>query len=252
MQSNEVAIPMVEIIAAKELIISSEKFSKSPRMRRLLSFLVDSLASEDARLVSEYAIGIEVFDRKADVYNTADDPIARVQVGRLRDKLKSYYESLGESADIEISIPLGSYIPIVRRIHRGLSAIGTVILEVGVINCFFCEKDGVYFTHGLREELVHQLHIGLDSKAPGQIFLITATSPKSEITASASLAAQRLEGSVRIDEERIRASMRLVNPSEGRVIWSNQFDCNISTSIAQQEELARSICSELEIYFLKG
>ncbi|MCJ0761732.1 hypothetical protein [Variovorax terrae] len=242
---------IADIQAAWESILNSDVFGKSPRMRRLFNFLMEHLVSGDVRGVSEYAIGMEVFDRKAADYNTAEDPIARVQVGRLRARLKAYYASLPSPADIEILIPLGSYVPIIRRPKSaGSEEEAESRLSVYEIKCIAHCALGMCFTQGLREELVHQLF----SVFGGDVTVQAAAASGGEgveSTKSISTAIRhRLEGSVRIDDERIRTSVRLVDVSRGHVAWSSQFDRNIFFAIAQQEELALSICSELKRFLL--
>lgn len=245
---DSTSISAADIQAAMDAILSSEVFGKSPRMRRLLKFLIGKLISGDARGVSEYAIGMEVFDRKAADYSTGEDPIARVQVGRLRGRLKAYYASLSSPPSVGISIPLGSYMPIVRRL-RPVEVGGESRLRVYEIKCIAHGASGMCFTQGLQEELVHQLFRVFG----GGVTVQAATSGR-DITESATAVnaaiGHRLEGSVRIDDERIRTSVRLVDASEGRVAWSSQFDRNIFFAIAQQEELALSICSELKHFLL--
>ena len=61
-----------------------------------------------------------------------------------------------------------------------------------------------------------------------------------------------LEGSVRVEPARVRASLRLVDVAQGRIRWSAQFDRNQPYGIATQEDLAASICLSLTGYFTKG
>lgn len=104
-----------EVRSACEEILASSLFFNAPRMNRLMRFLVDKAMSGAVWDTGEYSVGIEVFDRDPSTYNTSKDPIVRVQVGRLRKRLQAYYASSGLDADIEISIPVGSYMPVIRR-----------------------------------------------------------------------------------------------------------------------------------------
>ena len=247
---NFISISIADIQTARESILNSETFGKSPRMRRLLNFLIEKLISGDVRGASEYAIGMDVFDRKAADYNTSDDPIARVQVGRLRERLRAYYASLPSPADIEISIPLGSYMPVTRR-KKLTDTVGAAESRLSIyeIKCIAHCASGVHFTQGLQEELVHQLFrvfgggVAVQTTASGS----EGTEPARSVSTAIG---HRLEGSVRIDDERIRTSVRLVDVSRGHVAWSSQFDRSIFFAIAQQEELALSICGELKHFLL--
>lgn len=63
-------------------------------MSRLLAYLVERAITDCARDTSEYAIGIGVFDRDPLHYSPGEDPVVRVQVGRLRTKLKTTMQPL--------------------------------------------------------------------------------------------------------------------------------------------------------------
>jgi hypothetical protein len=56
-------------------------------MARLLIFLVNKTMTGAERETSEYAIGIEVFDKDPATYSTYEGSVVRVQIKRLRCKL---------------------------------------------------------------------------------------------------------------------------------------------------------------------
>jgi len=60
--------------------------------------------------LKEYTIGVEAFGRKQD-FDPKTDPIVRVQIHRLRQKLKEYYDAEGSHDPILIDIPKGHYLP---------------------------------------------------------------------------------------------------------------------------------------------
>ena len=146
------------IRSACELILSSYLFVNAPRMCRLLHFLVEKAIDGDPKDTCEYAIGIEVFDRSAATYNTAEDLIVRVQVDRLREKLKNYYATPDAVSDIEISIPLGSYLPVFRKFFGAvLDDRREQALAIQPITCITQCENCEPFTRGLHEELAYQL-----------------------------------------------------------------------------------------------
>ncbi|MBN9022837.1 MAG: hypothetical protein J0H08_12255 [Rhizobiales bacterium] len=58
---------------------------------------------------------MDVFDRPQD-FDPQSDPIVRVQARRLRTLLEQYYEGGGATADVQIHLPLGRYVPEFRTI----------------------------------------------------------------------------------------------------------------------------------------
>ena len=57
-----------------------------------------------------YTIALEVFDRSSG-FNSNVDPIVRIEAGKLRDKLREYYETEGHQDPVRIDLPKGSYAP---------------------------------------------------------------------------------------------------------------------------------------------
>jgi hypothetical protein len=87
-------------------------------MRALLSFLMIRKLSGMDDSISEYAIGIEVFRRDARDYDTTIDPVVRVQIGRLRERLAQYYALYAPAAGEHVKIPAGSYVPVFVNVER--------------------------------------------------------------------------------------------------------------------------------------
>src|SRR5688572_32682932 len=97
--------------SALEKVLSSGVFGNSPRLRRFLEFVVRySMAGHDDR-IKEYSIGVDVFDR-GPRFDPRCDSIVRVEALKLREKLLEYYRTEGATDVITISIPKGSYRPL--------------------------------------------------------------------------------------------------------------------------------------------
>jgi hypothetical protein len=94
-----------------EKILSNGRFRNSERLSRFLRFTVEETAAGRSDQLKEYFIGTEVFDRGAS-YDPRSDPIVRVEAGRLRTKLASYYEADGRADSVIIEFPKGSYVPV--------------------------------------------------------------------------------------------------------------------------------------------
>lgn len=92
-----------------ERLFASEEFASAPKMRALLRYLVDATLAGDVERLKGYAIGVDVFERGVD-FDPATDPIVRVQAGRLRKLLDSYYNTSGKGDPLRIDIPKGGYI----------------------------------------------------------------------------------------------------------------------------------------------
>ena len=95
--------------AQLDSILASAVFSRSPQLRRFLSFIVEqSLAGQGSRL-KESVLAHELYGKGTD-FDAGNDPVVRVDARRLRDKLREFYE--GRSDPVVISLPKGSYVPV--------------------------------------------------------------------------------------------------------------------------------------------
>jgi len=106
---KEVAERSVNAVEGREQIeriTNSSVLRNGPVLQRLLSYLGERTL--DGAEVKESVIGVEVFGRDC-AYDPKIDTIVRVQVHRLRAKLKDYYETQGTNDPLIIDIPRGGY-----------------------------------------------------------------------------------------------------------------------------------------------
>src|SRR5262245_4927646 len=97
-----------EIRAQVERLLHSKTFEASEVHRRLLQYLTDKALAGEADRLKEYTIGLEAFG-KPETYDPRHDSIVRLQVGRLRQKLESSYQSEAKENDLRISLPKGGF-----------------------------------------------------------------------------------------------------------------------------------------------
>lgn len=103
-----------EIRAALHTVLSSETFTRSQQLSRVLKYLCDSLLAHGADRISEYAIGTEALGRPPD-FDPTQDAAVRVEIHRLRRRLRDYYETEGAADPVRIVIPPGQYAPVLSR-----------------------------------------------------------------------------------------------------------------------------------------
>jgi hypothetical protein len=91
-------------------ILASATFGDADRASRFLRFVVERTLDGHADEIKESVIAIEVLGRNSS-FDSKSDPIVRVEAGRLRDRLGSYYEGEGLADRTLISIPKGGHVP---------------------------------------------------------------------------------------------------------------------------------------------
>jgi hypothetical protein len=96
-------------------VLSSEAFSEAPILARLLKYLCDNHFSENKSSLNEYRIGVEALGRPAD-FDPAKNSSVRVEMHRLRGRLRKYYETEGADHAFRIILMEGRYgLQFVRR-----------------------------------------------------------------------------------------------------------------------------------------
>lgn len=85
-------------------ISESDVFRTAPVMRGLLVYLW----KHQGQPISEYAIATEALGRPAG-FDPKSDSTVRVQIARLRSKLKEFHEAAGESFPLRLNVPLGGH-----------------------------------------------------------------------------------------------------------------------------------------------
>lgn len=230
---------------ALEKILCSAGFSKAPRMARLLRYLVDKSLSGATSALTETAIGLAVFDRDPATYYSPEDPIVRVQTGRLREKLRRYYAGEGTDALLRITLAQGSYRPLVQTAPvRESILVKNYLLALQQVRCLTVDVAAQGFADGLSEELANQLF-----NAFGNLIVSPTFGAASRTLGAAS---HHLEGSIRLYDQHIRASFRLIDAAAGCIAWSAQFDRAARLDIEAEELLAQDICSALKAYYCQG
>ena len=87
-----------------EKILASETFRNSEALKRLLRFLAEKTLAGEADQLKEYTIGLDVVGKPA-TYDPRSDSAARIQVGRLRQKLGQYFREEGKHDEWIVDLP---------------------------------------------------------------------------------------------------------------------------------------------------
>ena len=103
--------PSEDCLRQIQRVLQSVAFRNAATLQQLLQFLaLRALDHSQQEPLKEYTIGVEAFGRTQD-FDPKTDTIVRVQIHRLRQKLKEYYDSDGSRDPILIEIPKGHYLP---------------------------------------------------------------------------------------------------------------------------------------------
>ena len=91
-------------------ILNSGPFHQAQRRQRFLEYIVNEALAGRGERLKGYNVAQAVFDR-TDTFDSNVDPIVRMEAGRLRDRLREYYDGDGQDDPVRIELPKGTYTP---------------------------------------------------------------------------------------------------------------------------------------------
>jgi hypothetical protein len=104
------SVELEEQRAELNAVLESKEFTRAPALAHLLSYLCKKLFAGEAGQIKEYSVGVEVFRRGAS-FDQDSDSIVRVEANRLRKRLAEFYAGEGNCHRLQITIPVGQYVP---------------------------------------------------------------------------------------------------------------------------------------------
>src|SRR6476620_4049588 len=99
-------------------ILNSGPFHQSQRRQRFLEYLVNETLAGRGERLKAYNVALGVFERP-ETFDPTVDPLVRIEAARLREKLREYYGTEGQSDAIHIDLPKGTYTPQIEFLHEG-------------------------------------------------------------------------------------------------------------------------------------
>jgi TolB-like protein len=110
MVDNDTKPTTPEIEEELDRILSSKVFAAAQRSQAFLRYVVERSLTDAPPPLKEFSIAMDVFAR-GDDYDPAIDATVRVEAGRLRNRLREYYDVEGSGDPIYIDVPKGGYYP---------------------------------------------------------------------------------------------------------------------------------------------
>ncbi len=289
-----------EIGRQLERILSSNEFHAPKRGRSFLAFVVNETLAGRSEFLKAFTIANVVFGRDAS-FDPQNDPVVRIEAGRIRRALERYYLVAGTDDEVVLTVPKGGYVPRFEYAHGGPVEValadepqkppvkepepvafaptekrrGGSLLVLGlavaiallfifaavlpatwapparspapnvakprVVVEFFTESGpddaSSDIARGLRDDIIGQL-------AQFRDIVVVADPVKNHRTGGADYA---LQGNVQLDGSRLRSVARLVRPSDGAVIWANNYDADLhaQNKLVIQSDIARQVASAI-------
>src|SRR5215470_8710202 len=235
-------------------MLASAVFSKADRISRFLRYVVEAALEGRTKQISEYSIAVDVYDRPR-AFDSRLDGIVRVEAGRLRSKLREYYETDGKNSSVRIEFPKGSYSPIFKEIK----AIGSKdprtrapiraqhALAVLPFADLSPQRDQEYLGDGIAEELTFALSRLREIRVASQTSIFAFKGKPLDVRELGKMLGVDavVEGSVRKSDMRLRISAQMIDASTGFRMWSNVYDRELNDVFAVQQDIARAVVEAL-------
>lgn len=271
------SIVVNQALAAVTRITSSSSFARAGSQCRLLRYLVEKAAAGEAAGLKESTIAADVFHRQS--YDPQVDSLVRVEAAKLRSRLAKYYAADGKHDPVRIEIPKGTYIPVFspnagqagaakRRFFSNWWAAALALAAAASIVAFrswrhsnpplwpgppsiavlpFADmtpgKEFQYLCDGLTEEVISALGQLEGMRVASRTSVMQYRGrPTDTRRIGVELGVHAvLEGSVRIEGQRLRVAAQLISTGDGFHLWSTALERDLRDAILLQKEIAASI-----------
>jgi TolB-like protein/tetratricopeptide (TPR) repeat protein len=225
-------------------ILHSVPFQHSRRRQKFLEFLVNQALA--GRSVRGYDVALEVFGRP-ETFDPTIDPVVRVEAGRLREKLREYYDIAGKDDPIHIDLPKGTYTPEIGV--RRCDEVPLTVPSVAVLPFDDMSGEGNlgYLGDGVAEDIITALSRFPDVVvvARGSSFAYKGKSVDLRQLGRDLDVGYVVEGSVRKDSAKLRIVAQLIDTTHGDHVWAERFDRSGADPWALQDEITGMIVSAL-------
>ncbi len=89
-------------------LLTSRQFTHADNLKRILRFLADRAQQDPEASPKEYEIAVGALGR-APSFDPRTDPIVRVSIGGIRDRLFAYFATEGRESAWRVEVPKGAY-----------------------------------------------------------------------------------------------------------------------------------------------
>ena len=254
-----------KLMAQLERILASSEFSGRKQLSQFLRYVVEQTLSGQSNRIKQYTVGVEALGYGSD-FDPHTNPTVRIEARRLRRALDMYYYGQGIGDPIRIDMPKGGYIPVFTENHTALQASdlsncpapavtspqhGTPKPAIAVImfDCLNTKNEFDFLATGLTEEIMIAL-----TRFPDFIVI----GPLSRDLIQQKLLDERaigtkygvrfvLDGTIRVQGEMFRLTVRLTDASSGRQLWGNVEDGKLraNTIVAFEESLVGQVVATI-------
>jgi hypothetical protein len=91
-----------------ERILASKQFAHAESLKRILRYICSQFGVDGKAPIREYDLAVNALGRPSS-FDVKADPIVRVSVAGIRERLQSYFDSEGSAERVRVQIPAGQF-----------------------------------------------------------------------------------------------------------------------------------------------
>jgi TolB-like protein len=262
---KEVDFPADKIRQQLEKMLLDPLFSKSPILKRFLTFIVYEKLAGRSNCLKEYTIGLNILNKPKD-FNPQENGIIRIHAGRLRQALAHYYNTQGTHDEIRISLSKGNYVPVFsenadyfmrsalddqqKQFYGAFTSGNTVIASVMPFH--FMERKGFIknFADGLGGQLSNSLGKvnNFSVISYNAVRLISGKLSGVKEVATVFGAHYVFTGEIHCQKNMVRITIEMFRADTGEQVWSQLFERKITPEniFEVQDDIIKHVLDELQ------
>jgi TolB-like protein len=267
-----------EIRRQLDRILGNPGFDATAKMRAFLTYVVEETLASRGERIKAFTIAQDVFGRNAS-FDAHSDPTVRIEAGRLRRALERYYLTDGIADPIVIGMPKGGYAPSFelrraaeagaqRRVVRWswariIAAALVACAVIGVASLLYARYPSTVPEEPDLPRLLVEPFTSVEKGAPIEAIakgltneVLTQLAKFKDLVVIDGAHEQReperparyaLGGDVTLADSKIRMLARVVDRSDGDVLWANRYeeDLSVSKVLEIQLDIARKVGTAL-------
>lgn len=226
-----------DVIKQLERILGNDDFQVSARNRSFLRYVTEETLAGQQDSIKAYSVACRVFGRPS-TFDPTEDPIVRIEAGKLRKALERYYLTAGASDPVRIEIPKGAYVPNFELSTARTNGANDETADGGVPRIAVLpfvplddDPSHSHFAAGLSAEIAAALgaYPSLVATCRYAAHGLESHSNLDKIREQLN-ARFVLEGIVRRSLDRIRITVQLTDLASQRQVWGETFDRELTAS----------------------
>jgi len=219
-------------------------FSVSDILRRFLTYIIEETLGGRSNTIKEYTIAVNVLNKPIS-FKPQHDAIVRIHAGRLRRALNYYYKEAGLADELEITVPKGSYVPVLNN-KQSIDSLeekdalplqrehisDSITLIIMPFRTFETDISRQAFADNLGQQLSAEFGRFPDFSVISYYTTQQLSSRNKEIheLASSFGAQYVITGNVQFESKRLRVAVQLTDAHTGAQIWTELYHHNYTTT----------------------